>query len=161
MKYNSFMLHNFKNIPQLQSVSSQIIEAIEIVGSVLPFKTNNYVVDKLIDWNRVPDDPMFKLTFPQKEMLLEDDYAKMKFVIDSGADKQQIKEAANEIRLKLNPHPAGQLEHNVPMIDGEKTFWNAAQVSRNGFILSQPGSNLSCLLYLLFSMAAICWNGRS
>lgn len=43
----------------------------------------------------------------------------MKSVIDSGADKQQIKEAANEIRLKLNPHPAGQLEHNVPMVEEE------------------------------------------
>ena len=93
MKYNSFMLHNFKNIPQVQSLSSETIEAIEIVGSVLPFKTNNYVVDNLINWDIVPDDPMFKLTFPQKEMLLDDDYAKMKFVIDSGADKQQIKDA--------------------------------------------------------------------
>ena len=69
----------------MQSVSSEIIEAIEIVGSVLPFKTNNYVVDNLIDWDMVPDDPMFKLTFPQKEMLLGDDYAKMKSVVDSGA----------------------------------------------------------------------------
>ena len=148
MKYNSFMLHNFKNIPQLQSVSSQIIEAIEIVGSVLPFKTNNYVVDKLIDWNRVPNDPMFKLTFPQKEMLLEDDYAKMKFVIDSGADKQQIKEAANEIRLKLNPHPAGQLEHNVPMIDGEKIF--GMQHKYRETVLFFPSQGQTCHAYCTF-----------
>jgi KamA family protein len=148
MKYNSFMLHNFKNIPQLQSVSSQIIEAIEIVGSVLPFKTNNYVVDKLIDWNRVPDDPMFKLTFPQKEMLLEDDYAKMKFVIDSGANKQQIKEAANEIRLKLNPHPAGQLEHNVPMIDGEKLF--GMQHKYRETVLFFPSQGQTCHAYCTF-----------
>jgi len=142
------MLHNFKNIPQLQSVSSQIIEAIEIVGSVLPFKTNNYVVDKLIDWNRVPNDPMFKLTFPQKEMLLEDDYAKMKFVIDSGADKQQIKEAANEIRLKLNPHPAGQLEHNVPMIDGEKIF--GMQHKYRETVLFFPSQGQTCHAYCTF-----------
>lgn len=148
MKYNSFMLHNFKNIPQLQSVSSQIIEAIEIVGSVLPFKTNNYVVDKLIDWSRVPDDPMFKLTFPQKEMLLEDDYAKMKFIIDSGADKQQIKEAANEIRIKLNPHPAGQLEHNVPMIEGEKLF--GMQHKYRETVLFFPSQGQTCHAYCTF-----------
>ena len=148
MKYNSFMLHNFKNIPQLQSVSSQIIEAIEIVGSVLPFKTNNYVVDKLIDWSRVPDDPMFKLTFPQKEMLLEDDYAKMKFVIDSGANKQQIKDAANEIRIKLNPHPAGQLEHNVPMIDGEKLF--GMQHKYRETVLFFPSQGQTCHAYCTF-----------
>jgi len=142
------MLHNFKNIPQLQSVSSQIIEAIEIVGSVLPFKTNNYVVDKLIDWNRVPNDPMFKLTFPQKEMLLEDDYAKMKFIIDSGADKQQIKDAANEIRIKLNPHPAGQLEHNVPMIEGEKLF--GMQHKYRETVLFFPSQGQTCHAYCTF-----------
>jgi L-lysine 2,3-aminomutase len=161
MKYNSFMLHNFKNIPQVQSLSSEIIEAIEIVGSVLPFKTNNYVVDNLINWEMVPDDPMFKLTFPQKEMLLGDDYAKMKSVIDSGADKQQIKEAANEIRLKLNPHPAGQLEHNVPMIEGEKLY--GMQHKYRETVLFFPSQGQTCHAYctFLFSMAAICWNGRS
>ncbi len=148
MKYNSFMLHNFKNIPQMQSVSSEIIEAIEIVGSVLPFKTNNYVVDNLIDWDMVPDDPMFKLTFPQKEMLLGDDYAKMKSVVDSGADKQQIKEAANEIRLKLNPHPAGQLEHNVPMIEGEKLY--GMQHKYRETVLFFPSQGQTCHAYCTF-----------
>ena len=148
MKYNSFMLHNFKNIPQIQLVSSEIIEAIEIVGSVLPFKTNNYVVDNLINWNNVPDDPMFKLTFPQKEMLLEYDYAKMKFVIDSGADKQQIKDAANEIRLKLNPHPAGQLEHNVPMVEGEKLY--GMQYKYRETVLFFPSQGQTCHAYCTF-----------
>jgi len=148
MKYNSFMLHNFRNIPQIQSVSSEIIEAIEVVGSVLPFKTNNYVVDNLIDWNKVPDDPMFKLTFPQKEMLLEDDYSKMKFVIDSGADKQQIKDAANEIRLKLNPHPAGQLEYNVPMVDGEKLY--GMQHKYRETVLFFPSQGQTCHAYCTF-----------
>ena len=148
MKYNSFMLHNFKNIPQIQLVSSEIIEAIEIVGSVLPFKTNNYVVDNLINWNNVPDDPMFKLTFPQKEMLLEYDYAKMKFVIDSGADKQQIKDAANEIRLKLNPHPAGQLEHNVPMVEGEKLY--GMQHKYRETVLFFPSQGQTCHAYCTF-----------
>jgi len=142
------MLHNFKNIPQIQLVSSEIIEAIEIVGSVLPFKTNNYVVDNLINWNNVPDDPMFKLTFPQKEMLLEYDYAKMKFVIDSGADKQQIKDAANEIRLKLNPHPAGQLEHNVPMVEGEKLY--GMQYKYRETVLFFPSQGQTCHAYCTF-----------
>jgi len=142
------MLHNIKNIPRLQSASSQIIEAIEIVGSVLPFKTNNYVVDNLINWDMVPDDPMFKLTFPQKEMLLDDDYAKMKFVIDSGADKQTIKDAANKIRLKLNPHPAGQLEHNVPMIEGEKLY--GMQHKYRETVLFFPSQGQTCHAYCTF-----------
>lgn len=148
MKYTSFMLHNFRNIPQLKSVSPEIIEAIEVVGSVLPFKTNSYVIDTLIDWTKVPNDPMFKLTFPQKEMLLDDDYNKMKSVIDSGADKQAIKNAANEIRLKLNPHPAGQLEYNVPTINGEKLF--GMQHKYRETVLFFPSQGQTCHAYCTF-----------
>ena len=32
-------------------------------------------VTGLIDWDRAPDDPMFRLTFPQEGMLEPDDYA--------------------------------------------------------------------------------------
>jgi KamA family protein len=148
MKYGSFMLHNFRNIPQIQAVSSDIIDAIEVVGSVLPFKTNNYVVDNLIDWNNIPNDPMFKLTFPQKDMLLPHHYETMELVIKSGADKKKIKESANKIRLQLNPHPAGQLEHNVPMIDGEKLY--GMQHKYRETVLFFPSQGQTCHAYCTF-----------
>ena len=148
MKYNSFMLHSFKNIPQIKTISSEFIEAIEIVGSVLPFKTNNYVVDNLIDWNNIPNDSMFKLTFPQKDMLLPHHYEQMKRVINNGADKAKIKEAANKIRLQLNPHPAGQLEHNVPMIEGEKLY--GMQHKYRESVLFFPSQGQTCHAYCTF-----------
>ncbi len=40
---------------------------IKVVASVFPFRTNNYVVEELIDWTKVPNDPIFQLTFLQKE----------------------------------------------------------------------------------------------
>ncbi|MET8245917.1 hypothetical protein ABZV31_16740 [Streptomyces sp. NPDC005202] len=43
--------------------------ALRAVSAVLPFRTNAYVVDELIDWSAVPDDPVFRLTFPQTSML--------------------------------------------------------------------------------------------
>lgn len=148
MKYNSFMLHNFRNIPQLKLISSELIEAIETVGSVLPFKTNNYVVDNLIDWNNVPDDPMFKLTFPQKDMLIPEHYSQINSIIKDGADKAAIKEAANKIRLTLNPHPAGQLEHNVPMIEGEKLY--GMQHKYRETVLFFPSQGQTCHAYCTF-----------
>lgn len=148
MKYNSFMLHNFRNIPQLKLISSELIEAIETVGSVLPFKTNNYVVDNLIDWNNVPDDPMFKLTFPQKDMLIPEHYKQMNSIIKSGADKAAIKDAANKIRLTLNPHPAGQLEYNVPMIEGEKLY--GMQHKYRETVLFFPSQGQTCHAYCTF-----------
>lgn len=73
-KYKSYALHNFRNIPQMEQLPEELKKEIEVVGSVLPFKTNNYVVDELINWKNVPDDPIYTLTFPRKEMLIPEHY---------------------------------------------------------------------------------------
>lgn len=62
MKYRAYTLHNYKELPQIKYLSPQDIEAIEVVGRVLPFKANNYVVEQLIDWNNIPNDPIFTLS---------------------------------------------------------------------------------------------------
>jgi L-lysine 2,3-aminomutase len=61
------MLHNYKTLPQIANLPEDLIEAIDIVGSVLPFKTKNYVVENLIDWNNVPNDPIFTLIFLERK----------------------------------------------------------------------------------------------
>ena len=106
----SYTLANFRDIPQIQQLPEEKQFEMEVVGNVLPFKANNYVVEQLIDWNNIPDDPMFVLTFPQKGMLKPDHYAKMESVLKRGASKKEIADTANEISLQLNPHPAGQME---------------------------------------------------
>jgi KamA family protein len=120
MRYKAYTKNNFKSIPQIKKLTDEQIHTIEVVGSVLPFKTNNYVIENLIDWSRVPEDPMFILTFPQKDMLLPEHFKRIESLLESSADKAEIKKLADEIRLLLNPHPAGQLEHNVPVWCGKR-----------------------------------------
>ena len=43
--------------------------AVRAVATVLPFRTNSYVVENLIDWDAAPDDPIYRLVFPQPDML--------------------------------------------------------------------------------------------
>jgi KamA family protein len=148
MNYKAYMLHNYKALPQIANLPEDLIEAIDVVGSVLPFKTNNYVVENLIDWSRVPNDPIFTLTFPRKEMLRSHHYEKMKAVVTSGASKSEIKIAADEIRRELNPHPAGQLDHNVPQMDGEKVF--GMQHKYRETVLFFPGQGQTCHAYCTF-----------
>lgn len=148
MIYKSYMLHNYKTLPQINLLSEDLIEAIDVVGSVLPFKTNNYVIDNLIDWKRVPDDPIFTLTFPRKNMLRDHHYEQMRKIIADGSSKNEIKEAANKIRLELNPHPAGQLDHNVPQMDGEKIF--GMQHKYRETVLFFPGQGQTCHAYCTF-----------
>lgn len=92
---------------------------VRAVATVLPFRTNAYVVDELIDWSAVPDDPIYRLVFPQEDMLPEADVSRLAGLLRDGAPATRVQEAAREIRMRLNPHPAGQLELNVPRVGGE------------------------------------------
>jgi hypothetical protein len=39
--------------------------AVRAVAAVLPFRTNEYVLESLIDWTAAPDDPIYRLVFPR------------------------------------------------------------------------------------------------
>jgi KamA family protein len=148
MRYRSFSLSNFRQIHQLNRLSEEQKFSIEVVGNVLPFKVNNYVVDELIDWEMVPHDPIFRLTFPQKEMLLPEDFETMANTLRSGASRDEIRAAANSIRLRLNPHPAGQVEHNIPEIDGIKL--TGMQHKYPQTVLLFPSQGQTCHAYCTF-----------
>jgi KamA family protein len=92
--------------------------AIRAVATVLPFRTNSYVVDELIDWDAAPDDPVYRLVFPQADMLPPADVARMSRLLREDAPESQVRAAAHDIRMRLNPHPAGQLVLNAPSLDG-------------------------------------------
>lgn len=93
---------------------------VRAVATVLPFRTNAYVVDELIDWSAVPDDPMYRLVFPQADMLPEADVTRLAGLLGNGASNAEIQAAAHNVRMRLNPHPAGQLDLNVPMVGREQ-----------------------------------------
>ena len=145
----TYTLANFRDLPQIQEMSSEKQFEMEVVGNILPFKTNNYVVEQLIDWNNVPKDPMFVLTFPQKGMLIPEHYDKMALVLKRKADRKEIQETSNEIRLQLNPHPAGQMELNVPTLkDGTKLY--GMQHKYKETCLFFPSQSQTCHAYCSF-----------
>lgn len=133
----------------MEALPEQMLSEMEVVGNVLPFKANNYVVEQLIDWTDIPNDPMFVLTFPQRGMLKPDHYNQMESALKSGADKDEIARVANEIRLQLNPHPAGQMELNVPALkDGTKLY--GMQHKYKETCLFFPSQSQTCHAYCSF-----------
>ena len=145
----SYTLSNFRSLRQVEDLPEQMVSEMEVVGNVLPFKANNYVVEQLIDWDNIPDDPMFVLTFPQRGMLRPEHYAQMEAALKSGADKEEIARVANEIRLQLNPHPAGQMELNVPALkDGTKLY--GMQHKYKETCLFFPSQSQTCHAYCSF-----------
>lgn len=148
MKYRAFQVHNFRNIPQIKALSDEEIKNIEIAGNVFPFKVNNYVIDELIDWDNYSSDPIFRLTFPQKGMLEDKDFATMKKALDENVDRKELKLIADSIREKLNPHPAGQMELNVPEYNGEEL--HGIQHKYEQTLLFFPSSGQTCHSYCTF-----------
>jgi len=98
--------------------SPEVREAVEVVSEVLPFRTNQYVLNSLIDWSRVPDGPIFQLVFPQRRMLSASDFAVVLDLQRRGASSTELRDAVNRIRRELNPQPAGQTTHNLPILNG-------------------------------------------
>ena len=113
-RYKALSAKHLGEIPQLAKLSDDDRFAMRVVANVLPFRSNRYVIDNLIDWDRVPDDPIYQLTFPQQGMLKEADFAQMADLMRREASASEIKACATEIRDRLNPHPAGQRELNIP-----------------------------------------------
>ncbi|MBA9003408.1 MULTISPECIES: KamA family radical SAM protein [Thermomonospora] len=113
-KFRAFTAKHLDELTVRAGLSPEQRLAIRAVATVLPFRTNSYVIEELIDWSAVPDDPIYRLVFPQEDMLPAEDVARIADLLRREAPRQEIEAEANRIRARLNPHPAGQLQLNVP-----------------------------------------------
>ncbi len=154
----TYTLNNYKSIPQISNLSDDLIEAIDIVGRVLPFKTNSYVVNELINWEKVETDPMFTLTFPRREMLSPRHYKEVKTLLENNVEKSILDKKIHEIRLQLNPNPAGQ-EHNVPSMNHIKL--KGVQHKYTETVLFFPSQGQTCHAYCSFCFRWPQFSGMS
>ncbi len=148
INYRSYALHNLHHIMQAERFSAEEKFEMEVVGNVLPFKTNNYVINELIDWDNVPNDPIFRLTFPHKDMLLPPHFDEMANALKKNLSKTELKAVANKIRMQLNPHSDGQMANNVPMLDGTKL--TGIQHKYDQTVLFFPSQGQTCHAYCSF-----------
>jgi KamA family protein len=147
-RYKALSAKHLDEIPQLDRLSADDRFAMKVVANVLPFRSNRYVIDNLIDWDRVPDDPLYQITFPQQGMLEEVDFLHMADLMRRDASANEIKAGAHEIREKLNPHPAGQRELNIPQVAHETI--NGLQHKYRETVLFFPSQGQTCHAYCTF-----------
>ena len=148
LKYKVYTRKNIDEIPQLRILPKADRVAMKAVSAVLPFRVNNYVVNELIDWSDIPDDPMFQLTFPQPGMLEHADFERMVGLVESGASAEIVRDTAREIQNTLNPHPAGQVELNVPLLNGEPLA--GSQHKYRETVLFFPAAGQTCHAYCTY-----------
>jgi KamA family protein len=124
-----------------------MLHDIAIAGRVLPFKTNDYVMDELIDWSNVDTDPIFTLNFPRREMLDKRHYTAVEKLVERNAPDEALDRTIRQIRLSLNPNPAGQ-EHNVPSLGEIKL--KGIQHKYPETVLFFPSQGQTCHAYCTF-----------
>src|SRR5690625_4730362 len=147
-RYKVYTQRQFDKIEPLKRLSPEQRFEIEVVANVLPFRVNEYVIQELINWDNVPNDPVFQLTFPQRGMIAPEDYDRMAELIKRGADRKEITQLASEIHGYLNPHPAGQQEMNVPVFEGEPL--GGMQHKYRETVLFFPSQGQVCHSYCTF-----------
>ena len=117
-RFRAFSAKHLDALVQRAGLPPEERLAVRAVATVLPFRTNSYVIESLIDWDAAPDDPIYRLVFPQADMLPAADVQRLARLISEDAPQESLRAAAHEIRMRLNPHPAGQLLLNAPTLDG-------------------------------------------
>jgi KamA family protein len=147
-KMKFYGLRDIDTIPQLQSLTKQQRFEIGVVSNVLPFRVNNYVLEELIDWDNIPEDPIYQLTFMQRGMLTDFQFNRMADVLGNGSSDEEVKSIANDIRLELNPHPAGQMTLNIPKINDEQIPGLQHKYKETVLIFPSPGQ--TCHSYCTF-----------
>lgn len=147
-RFKVYTERHLDQIAPVQRLPEEQRFAMRVVANVLPFRVNQYVIDELIDWTNIPEDPIFQLTFPQPGMLEQADFDRMAETLKSGADKIVIKKVAKDIRDKLNPHPAGQKNLNVPTVNNEEL--PGMQHKYRETVLFFPSQGQTCHSYCSF-----------
>ncbi|MFQ5601616.1 MAG: KamA family radical SAM protein [Candidatus Krumholzibacteriia bacterium] len=146
--YRAYGRKDIDRIPELRHLSPDEFISMKAVSAVLPFRVNNYVVEELINWNDIPEDPIFQLTFPQAGMLSRKDFRRMYDLVKRNAADSTIQAAAREIQMSMNPHPAGQMELNVPRVNG--TSLPGMQHKYRETVLFFPSQGQTCHAYCTY-----------
>jgi len=147
-KFKPYTRQTISQAPQWSLLPEELREAVQVVSRVMPFRTNQYVMDELIDWNNVPDDPIYRLTFPHQDMLSPSDYSNLRDLVLVRKDEAAIEDAVRGIRLAMNPHPAGQMTHNVPFMNGQPV--SGLQHKYKETVLFFPSAGQTCHAYCTF-----------
>jgi KamA family protein len=146
-QFKSYNARSIRETPYWRGLPDEIQEAITIVSHVMPFRTNEYVMRELVDWGNVPDDPIFRMTFPHRDMLPEEEYTELR-ELTRKVDGPGLSKRVELIRRRMNPHPAGQMTHNVPMLDGKHV--SGIQHKYRETVLFFPSAGQTCHAYCTF-----------
>jgi len=147
-RYRAYGRRHLDKLAKMGKLSREQLIALKAVSAVLPFRVNDYVLGELIDWDDIPNDPIYQLTFPQAGMLGRADFLRLQDLVVGGGNDEELLRLAREIQMRMNPNPGGQKLLNVPMVDGEKV--PGCQHKYRETVLFFPVQGQSCHAYCTY-----------
>jgi KamA family protein len=138
-----FTLSRFLDSKFTKNLSTKEIANLKLLTRIFPFKVSQYVLEELIDWKNKEEDPIYRLTFPQCEMISDSNWDLLK----SAKSGEELKQIIKKIRRELNPHPDGQKE-NIPSL-GERTL-GGIQHKYKETVLFFPSQGQTCHSYCTY-----------
>jgi KamA family protein len=147
-KFKPYTRQTIRQAPQWELLTPEQQEAVQVISHVLPFRTNQYVLDQLIDWDNIPDDPIYRLVFPHRDMLPAHEYWQLRDLVLVKQDDAAAQQLVRQIRLRMNPHPAGQMTHNVPRVNDAPL--RGLQHKYKETVLFFPSAGQTCHAYCTF-----------
>ena len=159
-KFKPYTRQSIVNARQWEWMSPDLQEAVQVVSHVLPFRTNEYVMDQLIDWNNIPDDPIYRLTFPHRDMLPAAEYAQLRDLVLYKKDAGRDRAAGARDPDAHEPAPGRPDDPQRAARERRPAQGPAAQVQGDRAVLPQRRPDLPRLLHLLLPLAAVRRHGR-
>ncbi len=103
MKYISYNNHSFQKTKYYDRLSQAQKDDFILLSKIFYFKTNNYVLENLIDWDNLENDPMFRLNFLHKNVISAQDYDQLMLFYKAGVKIKELHPFIETIRKKTTP----------------------------------------------------------
>jgi len=145
--FDPININEFIKTKYYEILDDEYRQDLKILSIIFPFKVNKYILEQLIDWDNWENDPIFKLVFPNRKMLNEIQFRQLSEAYLSN-NKELLKNTALKIWKQLNPHAEGQLDLNVPVLNGQKLFGLQHQYQET--VLAFPSRGQTCHAYCSF-----------
>src|SRR6201992_70324 len=83
-RFRAYTAKHLETLTERAGLPADTPLAVRAVAAVLPFRTTTYVPEQLIDWANAPDDQIYRLVFPQPDMLPADDVDRVAAALSAG-----------------------------------------------------------------------------
>lgn len=147
-RLRAFGRRHIDRLPQMRHLSDEQRVALKATSTVLPFRVNDYILRELIDWDDIPNDPIYQLTFPQAGMFDRADFLRLEDMVVRGQEGERLLDLVRDIHMRMNPNPGGQKVLNVPRVDGERVL--GCQHKYRETVLFFPVQGQTCHAYCTY-----------